>query len=54
MIHFGKPLPETIGAIFAGIVLGSMSLKSNSIWLGVLLHFSVAISMDFFAVWNMN
>jgi membrane protease YdiL (CAAX protease family) len=54
MIHFGKPLPETIGAVFAGIVLGSMSLKSNSIWLGVLLHFSVAISMDFFAVWNMN
>jgi membrane protease YdiL (CAAX protease family) len=54
MIHFGKPLPETVGAIIAGIVLGSMSLKSNSIWLGVLLHFSVALTMDFFTVWNMQ
>ncbi len=52
MIHFGKPLPETIGAIFAGIILGSLSLKSNSIWLGVFLHFSVAIAMDAFAIWN--
>ncbi len=50
MIHFGKPLPETIGAIFAGIILGTLSLKSNSIWWGVLLHFSVAISMDCFAI----
>ncbi|MDI9337967.1 MAG: CPBP family intramembrane metalloprotease [Alphaproteobacteria bacterium] len=50
MIHFQKPLPETIGAIFAGIILGTMSLKSNSIWLGVLLHFSVAIAMDCFSL----
>jgi membrane protease YdiL (CAAX protease family) len=50
MIHFGKPLPETIGAIFAGIILGALSLKSNSIWLGVLLHFSVAIAMDCFSI----
>lgn len=50
MIHFGKPLPETIGAIFAGIILGALSLKSNSIWLGVLLHFSVAIAMDCFSL----
>ncbi|MFM7667671.1 MAG: lysostaphin resistance A-like protein [Bacteroidota bacterium] len=50
MIHFGKPLPETVGAIFAGIILGALSLKSNSIWLGVLLHFSVAIAMDCFSL----
>jgi membrane protease YdiL (CAAX protease family) len=50
MIHFGKPMPETLGAIFAGIILGVLSLKSNSIWLGVLLHFSVAIAMDCFAL----
>jgi membrane protease YdiL (CAAX protease family) len=50
MIHFGKPWPETIGAIFAGIILGAMSLKSNSIWLGVLLHYSVAITMDIFSL----
>lgn len=50
MIHFGKPLPETVGAIFAGIILGILSMKSNSIWLGVLLHFSVAIAMDCFSL----
>ncbi|MCB9506075.1 MAG: CPBP family intramembrane metalloprotease [Myxococcales bacterium] len=46
MIHYGKPLPETLGAIIAGVVLGSLSLKSRSIWLGVAIHTSVAISMD--------
>jgi len=52
MIHFGKPLPETIGAIFAGLVLGTMSLKSNSIWPGVLVHYSIAITMDLLSLWQ--
>lgn len=52
MIHFRKPMPETFGAIAAGIVLGTLSLKSRSIWLGVLIHYSVAISMDMFALWR--
>jgi len=47
MIHFTKPLPETIAAIIAGIVLGTLSLKSNSIWLGVFIHCTVALTMDF-------
>ena len=47
MIHFGKPLPETLGAIIAGIVLGSLSLKARSVWLGVAIHGSVALTMDF-------
>jgi uncharacterized protein len=46
MIHFGKPFPETIAAIIAGVVLGTLSLKSRSIWLGVAIHYSVAITMD--------
>lgn len=46
MIHYGKPLPETIAAIIAGIVLGTLSLKSKSIWMGVAIHYSVAITMD--------
>ncbi len=50
MIHFQKPLPETIGAILAGIALGSLSLKSKSIWLGVAIHYSVAITMDIAAL----
>jgi uncharacterized protein len=50
MIHFGKPMPEAFSAIVAGIILGTLSLHSKSIWLGVLVHFSVAFTMDFTAV----
>jgi len=52
MIHFGKPLPETLAAIIAGVVLGVLSLKINIIWLGVAIHFSVAITMDFCFLWQ--
>jgi membrane protease YdiL (CAAX protease family) len=52
MIHYGKPLPETIAAIIAGIVLGTLSLKSKSIWLGVAIHYSVAITMDLCAMYH--
>lgn len=52
MIHFQKPMPETIGAIFAGIILGALSLKSRSIWLGVMIHYSVAITMDIAALYQ--
>ena len=52
MIHFQKPMSETIGAIFAGIILGALSLKSRSIWLGVAIHYSVAITMDIAALWQ--
>jgi membrane protease YdiL (CAAX protease family) len=52
MIHFNKPMPECLGAIGAGAVLGLMSLKTRSIWLGACLHVAVAISMDFLALWH--
>ncbi|MCA9563459.1 MAG: CPBP family intramembrane metalloprotease, partial [Myxococcales bacterium] len=45
MIHFGKPLPETIGAFFAGCILGTVSLRTGSIWSGVFIHVSVAWTM---------
>ena len=45
-------MPETIGAVFAGIILGALSLKSRSIWLGVAIHYSVAITMDLAALWQ--
>lgn len=46
MIHFGKPWPETVGAILAGLVLGTLVLRYRSIWAGVVVHVSVAVSMD--------
>jgi hypothetical protein len=52
MIHFGKPMPETIGAIVAGVVLGTLSMKSRSVLLGIMIHYSVAITMDLFALWH--
>jgi membrane protease YdiL (CAAX protease family) len=50
MIHFGKPFPETMGAIIAGIALGGLSLFTGSIWLGAAIHISVAMSMDVLAI----
>jgi membrane protease YdiL (CAAX protease family) len=52
MIHFGKPFPETLGAIVAGLVLGTMALQSKSIVPGICVHFSVAIGMDMLSLWQ--
>jgi membrane protease YdiL (CAAX protease family) len=52
MIHFGKPMAETFAAIFAGIFLGWLSYKNGNIWLGLLLHCAVALSMDVLALMN--
>jgi membrane protease YdiL (CAAX protease family) len=51
MIHFGKPFAETLGAIFAGLALGVLALLTRSIWLGVAIHVSVAVTMDLLALW---
>lgn len=46
MIHFHKPPLECIGAIFAGFVLGHLSLKYRT-WLGgAVLHSLVAVTID--------
>ncbi len=46
MIHFGKEFPETMGAIVAGIFLGTLAMRTKSIWGGFLVHSLVAVSMD--------
>ncbi len=51
MIHFQKPMPETFAAIFAGIFLGWISYKNGTIWLGLVLHCTVAFSMDILALY---
>lgn len=50
MIHLAKPLPETLGSIIAGIALGTVALRTRSIYGGVLVHCAVAWSMDVFAL----
>ena len=52
MIHFGKPFPETIGAIVAGLVLGTMALRSKSIIPGICVHYFIAIGMDLLSLWQ--
>jgi membrane protease YdiL (CAAX protease family) len=52
MIHYGKPYLETNGAIVAGVVLGSLALKTRSIYAGFLVHITVAYAMDFLALWR--
>jgi membrane protease YdiL (CAAX protease family) len=50
MIHFGKPLPECLGSIIAGLVLGVLAMDTRSIWGGVTIHVAVAWGMDFAAL----
>lgn len=50
MIHYGKPMAETLGAIGAGVILGTLAMRTRSIWGGVLIHVGVATMMDLLAV----
>lgn len=50
MIHYGKPYLEACGAIVAGIALGSLSMKTRSIYQGFLVHITVAALMDWLAL----
>lgn len=50
MIHYGKPYLEAMGAIVAGIALGSLSMKTKSIYQGFLVHVTVAGLMDWLAL----
>jgi len=40
------------GAIVAGIALGSLSMKTRSIYQGFLVHITVAGLMDWLALWH--
>jgi membrane protease YdiL (CAAX protease family) len=50
MIHYGKPYLEACGAIVAGIALGSLSMKTKSIYSGFLVHITVAAMMDWLSL----
>jgi membrane protease YdiL (CAAX protease family) len=50
MIHYGKPVLETCGAVGAGLILGTIAMRTRSIWGGVLIHVGVAVTMDVLAV----
>jgi membrane protease YdiL (CAAX protease family) len=49
ILHYGKPMPETFGAIAAGIALGALAVRTRSFWYAVLIHWSVMFTIDFLA-----
>jgi len=52
MIHYGKPYLEAHGAIVAGVVLGTLSMRTRSAYSGFLVHVSVAFLMDFLSLYK--
>ena len=50
MLHFPKLWPESFGAILFGFFLGILALMSRSIWGGVMVHVSIALTMDIAAL----
>lgn len=50
MIHLGKPMAECFGSIVTGIALGTVALRTRSIYGGVVVHCGVAWGMDLFAL----
>ena len=50
VMHAGKPAPEAIGSIIAGIALGIIALRNRSFIPGAILHWSVAATLDIFAL----
>jgi len=50
MIHFVKPPLEAVASIVGGIVMGTLALRSRSIWWGVALHVAIAALMDVMAL----
>jgi len=52
MLHFPKPILEALAAMFGAIVLGTLSLKTRSVWWGAALHISIAGAMDLLALFH--
>ncbi|MGI9316825.1 MAG: CPBP family intramembrane glutamic endopeptidase [bacterium] len=50
LIHIYKPLPEALGSIAGGLILGYLAVKTRSIWPGFFVHCGIALSMDTFAL----
>jgi len=44
--HYAKPILEVNGSIIAGFVLGYLALRHRSFFLGAVLHWSIALTMD--------
>jgi hypothetical protein len=50
LMHAGKPFPEGLGSVIAGIALGMFALRARSFWYCWLIHALIAFSMDVLAI----
>ena len=50
VMHYSKPLPEALGSIIAGVLLGVLALETRSFIYGAAIHWLVAMTMDVVAV----
>lgn len=48
LAHFGRPATETFAALPAGLVFGSIALRTRSVWYVTLIHWTAAVSTDWF------
>jgi membrane protease YdiL (CAAX protease family) len=52
ILHNGKPFIETFTAVFGGIFLGYLALRTRSIFYGFLLHALILVTFDFIAFYK--
>ena len=52
ILHFGKPVEETITSAFGGFLIGIVAYYSKNIWGGIIWHISIAASMEIFAYYQ--
>jgi len=50
ILHIGKPLGETLGAILGGLVWGFIAFRSRSLLVPLLTHWVLGLSLDLFIV----
>jgi membrane protease YdiL (CAAX protease family) len=46
LVHIGKPESEVTGSIIAGVILGTLALRTGSIWYGWILHATLGVLVD--------
>ncbi|MCU7494564.1 MAG: CPBP family intramembrane metalloprotease [Ignavibacteria bacterium] len=50
ILHNGKPVLETFGAIVGALILGVLALRTRSIIYGIIIHFGTLFSIDIISI----